>query len=60
MDTVVNIVGLTLEQMKEKHPGLNYRVVQEDQEFHMITSDYVPDRYNLHIWKGKIIHVTKG
>jgi len=55
-------VGLTKAAAKElaASEGVKSRVVLEDGEAFMVTRDYLPERLNFEVVKGRVTRVTRG
>lgn len=40
--------------------GVNYRIISEDNNFFVVTSDFKPERWNLEIEKGIVTKIVFG
>ena len=54
------VIGLTLEQVKEKFPSIRTRVTSVDGEGRMVTCDWAFNRLNLDLVDGKVVGCHLG
>lgn len=59
---VESFVGLSLEeaQILAEKKGLKHRVISVDGEPRPVTADFLPDRVNFEVEKGKVTKVNQG
>ena len=55
-----DLIGLTIQEIKEKYPDIDFRVTREDNIRYLGTADLKLDRYNLHVNDGKVTAVNMG
>ena len=55
-------VGLTIKEAQDKatQAGLRHRIIEEDGKSYIITEDFIADRLNFIINKGKITGIELG
>lgn len=57
-----SLIGQRFEEVKPalEKAKIRFRVLEEDGESFPATMDYIPERLNFVIQKGKVVSVTKG